>query len=130
LPQPPAHAVSRGYASAEELSGLRRFVVAFAVAEGLGQEGTYHLTVAVNELTTNTVSYTDEGGTVTVWREADVLVCQVTDTGLLADPLAGQIPRPADATGGRGLLIVNELCDLVRVHAGPGGTSIRLHVRL
>jgi anti-sigma regulatory factor (Ser/Thr protein kinase) len=105
-------------------------VVARAAAEGLGPERIYHLTVAVNELATNTVSHTDEGGTATVWREDDVLVCQVTDTGRPADPPAGQVPRAADAAGGRGLLIVTELCDLVRVHAGPNGTSIRLHVRL
>ncbi|MDT4995142.1 MAG: hypothetical protein QOH97_5034 [Actinoplanes sp.] len=130
LPAPPAAAAVRGYAQADELSQVRSFVAGIAAAAGLGPDRIYHLTVAVNELTTNTVAHTGGPGRIAVWCEADVLVCQVSDSGRLADPLAGRIPRPADAPGGRGLLIVNELCDLVRLHTGPQGTDIRLHVCL
>jgi hypothetical protein len=31
--------------------------------------------------------------------------------------------------GGRGILMVNHLADLVRVHTGPDGTSIRVYMR-
>jgi anti-sigma regulatory factor (Ser/Thr protein kinase) len=130
LPTPPPEAAVRAYSVAEELAGLRRFVGEHAARAGLGRERTYHLTVAVNELATNTLAHTEGPGTVAVWREEDVLVCQVADSGRLVDPLAGRIPRATDAAGGRGLLLVNELCDLVRVHAGPEGLSTRLHVRL
>jgi len=129
LPAPPPEAIVRGYVAAEELSALRRFIGEQAAGAGLGPERAYHLTVAVNELATNTLAHTEGPGSVAVWHEPEVLVCQVTDGGRLADPLAGRVPRATDATGGRGLLIVNELCDLVRVHAGPKGMTIRLHVR-
>lgn len=36
---------------------------------------------------------------------------------------------PAHAPdGGRGLLLVNQLCDLVRVHTTPAGTNTRIHL--
>lgn len=44
------------------------------------------------------------------------------------DPVrVAAVPLPADRLRGRGL--VNQVCDLVRVHTGPGGTTIRLPMR-
>jgi len=31
---------------------------------------------------------------------------------------------------GRGLVLINHLCDLVRIHTRPGATTIRLHIAL
>lgn len=47
------------------------------------------------------------------------------DKGRLTDPLAGRRPVPRDQHGGRGLLLVNLLADLVRVHTEPSATTIR-----
>jgi len=88
------------------------------------------LTVAVNELAANTIEHTEGGGTVTIWAEPGFLVCQIDDHGHLADPLAGRVPPPPHREGGRGLILANQLCDLVRIHAGPGRTAIRLHKHL
>ncbi|MCZ9342699.1 ATP-binding protein, partial [Streptomyces sp. TRM76130] len=52
-------------------------------------------------------------------------VCEVRDAGRLADPLAGRRPAARDQRGGRGLLLVNLVSDLVRVHTGPDGTTVR-----
>jgi hypothetical protein len=38
--------------------------------------------------------------------------------------------RQAAAGGGRGLRAVHQLCDLVEVRTGPGGTTTRPHMRL
>ncbi|MFC3893088.1 ATP-binding protein [Lentzea rhizosphaerae] len=65
-----------------------------------------------------------------LWQEAGHLVCEVRDTGHLADPLAGRRPPNPEQLGGRGLLIVNELADLVRVHTTSQGTTLRVMLRL
>jgi anti-sigma regulatory factor (Ser/Thr protein kinase) len=65
-----------------------------------------------------------------VWAEHGTLVCQFDDFGRIADPLFGRVPPPDAATRGRGMVIVNELADLVRVHHRPSGTTVRLHFDL
>ena len=46
--------------------------------------------------------------------------------GHLADPLTGRLTPPLDAPGGRGLYLVNQLCDLVQVRSSPQGTTVRV----
>ena len=66
-----------------------------------------------------------------IWREDETLLCEVSDRGLITDPLVGrQQPTPRQL-GGRGLWMVHQLCDLVQVRSSPTtGTVTRLHVRL
>ncbi len=104
------------------LAGLRRFVA------GHGEHQTTIATLAVNELAANSIEHSGGTGTLTVWTNPEHLVCQLTDAGQLTDPLTGRIPVPPDALGGRGLLLVNQLCDLVRVHTSAAGTTIRIHL--
>jgi anti-sigma regulatory factor (Ser/Thr protein kinase) len=128
LPDPPADAQTVSIAF-EALGGIRRFMTAHATAAGLSPRRVADLTLAVSELAANTVEHTDGGGTLAVWCEDGQLICQLADTGHIADPLAGRIPvPPQQATGGRGLVLVNHLCDLVRIHTRPGATTIRLHM--
>jgi anti-sigma regulatory factor (Ser/Thr protein kinase) len=63
-----------------------------------------------------------------VWAEDGHVVCEVHDAGRLTDPLAGRRPVPRDQRGGRGLLLVNLVSDLVRVHTGEDGTTIRAYL--
>jgi hypothetical protein len=37
------------------------------------------------------------------------------------------VPPPRDDSTGRGLILVNELWDLIRLHRHPVGTSMRVH---
>ena len=111
------------------LPATRRFVAEHADRAGLAAERIADLTLAVNELAANAVEHGGGTGEIAIWVEPDALVCQVTDRGYLSEPLAGRIPVPPDApTGGRGLLLVNYLCDLVRVHTTPAGTTTRVHL--
>jgi anti-sigma regulatory factor (Ser/Thr protein kinase) len=128
LPAAPAGAPALSYREVSDLSAVRRFVVQHTAA--LSDERRDDLVMAVNELAGNTVAHTAAGGRVSVWAEPGEqhLVCQITDTGHLADPLAGRIPAPRQSDGGHGLLLVNQLCDLVRIHTGTDGTTIRLHM--
>ncbi|MBG0562489.1 sensor histidine kinase [Actinoplanes aureus] len=128
LPPVPAGAAVVRFASVRDLARIRSSVAAYAERAGLPAARADDLVAAVNELAENTILYTPAGGVVSVWAEAGHLACQVDDDGHLADVLAGRVPPAAHVEGGRGLLLANLLCDLVRIHTRPGGTSIRLHM--
>ncbi|MEV0896148.1 sensor histidine kinase [Actinoplanes sp. NPDC049802] len=128
LPKVPVTAATLAYRHATDLAAVRRFIA--AETAGLDPDRGDDLLIAVNELAENTIAHTGAAGTVSVWTEAGRLVCQIDDHGYLADPLAGRVPPPADVEGGRGLILANRLCDLVRIHTGADGTSIRLHIDL
>ncbi|GIF38642.1 sensor histidine kinase [Actinoplanes xinjiangensis] len=130
LPPVPSTAAGLSYAGMSSLTRVRRFVTAHATAGGLGDVAIDDLVIAVNELVDNTIEHTDGGGRVSIWTEPGRLICQVSDSGVLTDPLAGRIPPPGDAEGGRGLLLAHQLCDLVRIHTAAEGTSVRLHANL
>ncbi len=130
LPQPPCDAATYVFSEVGELPKVRAFLASQAASAGLGARRTTELLIAVNELATNTTEHTRGPGMLTVWAEGGSLVCQLDDTGQLADPLAGRVPPPDNATHGRGLLVVNELADLVRIHRHASGTGFRLHFDL
>ncbi|MFK3985201.1 anti-sigma factor RsbA family regulatory protein [Micromonospora sp. NPDC050397] len=128
LSRPPAHAETVTV-ELHAIWALRRLVTARGIAAGLAPDRVADLTLAVSELAANTVEHAGAAGTLAVWTDETELVCQLTDTGHITEPLAGRIPAPVEQPGGRGLLLVNELCDLVRVHTRPGATTIRVHMR-
>ena len=129
LPDPPADAARIGIGIGS-LAEVRRFVDQQAGSAGLDEDDVARLTVAVNELASNSVEHGGGTGELAVWVQDDHLACQLHDGGYLTDPLAGRIPVPPDGPdGGRGLLLVHQLCDLVRVHTTPAGTTIRIHLR-
>jgi anti-sigma regulatory factor (Ser/Thr protein kinase) len=127
LPEPPAGA-ARITVEFSTVRATRRFVAEQADRAGLEPDGIENVTVAVNELATNAVRHGGGTAELAVWVQQNHLVCQLSDGGSLRDPLAGRLPVPLEAPGGRGLLLVNQLCDLVRIHAGPAGTTIRIHL--
>lgn len=113
-----------------DLSGLRRFTVEQARRHGLTAERVQSLELIVTELATNSLLHANSAGTVYIWPAEDHVVCQVSDTGQLSDPLAGRRPHRGGQLNGLGLLLVNDLADLVRTHTGDGGSTIRVHLRL
>ncbi|GAA1803576.1 sensor histidine kinase [Planosporangium flavigriseum] len=115
---------------ADDLPAVRRFVAAHAGRAGLAPNRIADLAVAVNEVATNAVIHGGGPGTLRVWPERGSLLCEVSDPGQLTDPLAGRIPPGLDSEHGRGLLLVNYLCDLVRVHTDATSTTVRLHMRI
>ena len=56
--------------------------------------------------------------------------CEVSDDGVVPDPLAGRHQPAEDAAQGRGLWMVNQLCDLVQLRSGSQGTQVRIHTWL
>lgn len=129
LPAPPPHAEFLTYRDRSDLPAVRDFVRARALPVLPGDRPD-EMVLAAHELAANTVRHTAGPGRIAVWTEPGVFVCQVEDTGHLTDPLAGRVPPGPPHPGGRGLLLVNQICDLVRVHTGPTGTTIRTHLAL
>jgi anti-sigma regulatory factor (Ser/Thr protein kinase) len=128
LADPPAGAAAITV-DVHSLPAARHFITEYADRAGVAPERVSDLVLAVNELATNAAEHGGGSGELTAWTQGDDLICQLADCGHFKDPLAGRIPVPADVPGGRGLLLVNQLCDLVRMHTTPTGTIIRIHVR-
>ncbi|NNN34551.1 sensor histidine kinase [Streptomyces sp. S3(2020)] len=110
---------------AGSLSEVRHLATAEGARLGLTGIALENLTLAAAELTTNSVVHGGGSGTLRVWAEDGYTVCEVRDKGRLADPLAGRRPAARDQRGGRGLLLVNLIADLVRTHTGADGTTVR-----
>jgi anti-sigma regulatory factor (Ser/Thr protein kinase) len=112
----------------EDLTLVRMFVGERAASEGVGPERRSDLVLAVNELATNSMRHGGGRGLLSVWRENGTLLCEVHDRGRITDPLAGRELPPDLRGGGRGLWLVNHLCDLVQVRSSEAGNVIRLHM--
>ncbi|MGV9555713.1 anti-sigma factor RsbA family regulatory protein [Streptomyces sp. NPDC003401] len=127
VPAPDAAAFSFGSAA---LPDARRFAVGRAAELGLGGQRLQDTELAVAELTTNSVVHGGGQGTLRIWAEAGQVVCEVSDRGRLIDPLAGRRPPARGQIGGRGLMLVHYVADLVRLHTAPDGTTVRFYVGL
>jgi anti-sigma regulatory factor (Ser/Thr protein kinase) len=130
LPPPAAEPELLRYAGTGGLSALRELIAERARSEGLDRARASDLVLAVDELATNTLRYTRGEGVVRIWREDAELLVEVADDGHIADPLAGRDCPPATELGGRGLYLVNQLCDLVQLRSSPEGSVVRLHMQL
>jgi len=128
LPSPPAEHGELAF-TAHGLAAIRSLVAQHGTLAGLAESSREDLVLAVNELATNSVQYGGGGGTLRVWLEPGVLVCEVRDRGLICDPLVGRTPPPVDQYGGRGLWLVNQLCDLVQIRSSPDDTVVRVRMR-
>ncbi|MFI0242209.1 anti-sigma factor RsbA family regulatory protein [Streptomyces sp. NPDC016845] len=128
LPAPPG-VVATVFTKAT-LTAVRRYATAWAARLGLGEDRLGDFELAVGELTTNSVVHGGEEGRLRLWWEDGQVVFEVHDDGVLTDPLAGRHLPARDQLGGRGLLLVNVVADLVRTHSAPGhGTTIQVYFR-
>jgi anti-sigma regulatory factor (Ser/Thr protein kinase) len=127
LPAPPPGAEALYYR--DDLRPVRELAGRHATAAGLSRQQVTDLVLAVSELAANTLRHTGGGGVVRAWQAAGELVCEIRDQGMITDPLAGRRPPARDDTGGHGLWLVNQVCDLVETRTSPAGTVFRLHMR-
>ena len=135
LPDPPEWwGDMRVFSSLTDLRALRLFVQDLASRAGLAAHRVSDLCLAVNEVATNTLEHTHASGVLSVWQDPDTesLICEITDSGQLHDRLVGRMPPDERNSHGRGLMMVNSLCDLVEIPTGQigAGTTVRLHMRL
>lgn len=133
LPAPPADAATVPL-EAGALDGLRGFVRIEGRESGLSRTQVEDLVLAANEVVTNVLIHGGLSaavlGTVSVWRENDHVVCDVSGAGCIEDVLVGRRPPGLSPEGGRGLWMVNHLCDLVELRSGQEGTVVRMHMQV
>jgi anti-sigma regulatory factor (Ser/Thr protein kinase) len=129
LPEP-SGPVAELHFAAGPLRAVRQFVYAHPLVERLDRARIGDLLVAVTELASNSIRHGGGAGTVRVWGEQDAIVCEMRDSGRLADPLVGRQRPTVDRRDGRGVWLVHQLCDLVQIRSSHAGTTVRIHMRL
>jgi len=126
LEPPPARALRTTFGWTD-LRRLRDQVASRATAAGLTVAQVAASKLAVTEAASNAVRHGGGRGTLRIWREAHHLVFDVHSPLPLVDPIAGRLQPRADSVSGRGLTLINHVCDLVRLHGSRRlGTSIRM----
>lgn len=83
---------------------------------------------AVTELVTNSIQRGGGRGKVRVWADSAGLVCEVQDRGRIENPLVGRERPMLPEEHGRGLWLVNQLCNLAQIRSSDAGTTVRIHV--
>jgi anti-sigma regulatory factor (Ser/Thr protein kinase) len=125
LPSPGSEPAELAFARTD-MALVRDFTARRARAAGLRADRVDDLVLAVNELATNSVRHGGGNGVLRVWEQAGAFVSEVSDSGRIGSPLAGRERPSSVGLGGRGLWMVNQLCDLVQVRGGV----VRLHMRI
>jgi anti-sigma regulatory factor (Ser/Thr protein kinase) len=129
LPAAPADATALKF-DRGRLSAVRDAVGRESAAASLSSERRADLVVAVSELAANSVLHGGGRGTLRVWREPAALLVEILDRGTIEQPLVGRLRPGLEQEGGRGLWMVNQLCDLVQIRSGPDGSAVRLRMSL
>ena len=124
LPEAPAEAEELTVTLAA-LRAARRMVQARAEEAGLGERSD-DFALAVNEVLSNSLEHAHEDGVLRLWQEPDGLVCEVSDTGHISQPLIGREEPTIGQIGGHGMWLVNLVCDLVQVRSTEQGSTVRM----
>jgi anti-sigma regulatory factor (Ser/Thr protein kinase) len=128
LPVPTSDAMYHTYRS--DLSQVRALVLKQAREAGLAEDKVNDLVLAVSEVAGNTLRHTRSPGTLAIWHDANEVVCEIHDEGVITDPHPGQHKPPIDSTGGHGLWLVYQVCDDVELNSDASGTTVRMHMAL
>ena len=129
LPPAPEHLHAQPFGT-DDLATIRREIAAWARGQGVERSRAADLALAVHEAAVNSIRHGGGSGVLRSWTDDDAAVCEIADAGALRDPLAGRaLPAPG-SIGGRGLWLINHLCDLVQIRTTKAGTVIRMHQHL
>ncbi len=129
LPEPPARPEARVFQSLT-VSAVRTVVSRHAADAGIDASRRNDLVLAASEVAGNSVRHAGGWGLLRIWRDAEVLVCEVTDHGSSLGALAVPRSPEPDRVDGYGLWLANQLADRVVVSSEDGGTVVRLEMRL
>jgi anti-sigma regulatory factor (Ser/Thr protein kinase) len=115
---------------ATNLSEVRVLAETQARMAGLAEDRVVDFVIAVSEVAANTVRHARSQGSMEIWCDAKEIICEIRDSGVITDPMAGRRPPAPDANGGHGLWLVHQICDQVELGSNGNGTTIRLHMSL
>lgn len=122
-PDGPTREISFGLS---DLSAVSRAVERAAVDGDLDLTRTEDLVLSVSEIVTNSIRHGGGRGLLRIWRQGDVVVCEIRDGGRFDQPLAGRRGPIEGQTSGFGLWLANQVCDLVQIRSFEDGTVVRL----
>jgi anti-sigma regulatory factor (Ser/Thr protein kinase) len=110
-----------------DLGEIRCFARSELLRLGVSGVAVDDLVLAVDEAATNAMLHGSGSPDVRIWREGTRVVCEVSDDGTFDEPLAGRRRPGLDWTSGRGVWLMNQVCDLVEIRPSDMGTIVRLH---
>jgi len=108
---------------------LRRAIAEDPALDSLSDERRADLVFAINEATSNAVRHGDGTCMTRIWHDGDAVVTEVSTPSAIEDVLVGRRRPAADALEGRGLWLINQVCDLVELRSGASGMTLRMHVK-
>lgn len=113
------------------LVALRSAVSAHGDRLGVTGDRLSDLMLIAHELATNAIVHGGGRGRLELWAEEGSVYCRVRDWGAgFAERAAsaGQLTPAVGASSGRGLWLVRQLADDVRVRSVPGSTSVTARI--
>ena len=126
LSPPPSGAVELEF-RAGDTRAIRAFADDHGRAHELSLTDLENLVFAAGELAANSIQHGGGHGTIVAWGGVGSAVLEVRDSGVIRDPLVGRVRPGLDGARGRGLWLLEQLCDLVQIRSGPEGTVVRVH---
>ena len=115
----------------DSVTGVRENAAGKARRFGLDADAVERFTLAVHEVMVNSIDHGGGGGMVRLWTEDGDVVCELRDEGVITDPLVGRRRPTLAQPRGRGMWMVNQLCDLVQLRSSASfGTVVRLRVAI
>ena len=112
-----------------DLSTLRGLVGEVGARAGLPALALDDLVLAASEVATNSLVYGEGTGVVRMWTEADDVMCEVEDAGVITDPLADRRRPGADPGVPRALGRESNSATWCRSDSSPErGTAVRLRM--
>lgn len=111
------------------LMELRRAIAEDPVLGSLTAARRSDLVFAINEAATNAMRHGDSTCTTRIWHEGDEVITEVSSGSGIPDVMAGRRRPAAEALEGRGLWLINQVCDLVELRSGTSGTTLRMHIK-
>jgi anti-sigma regulatory factor (Ser/Thr protein kinase) len=109
----------------EGLSTMRKRLAADARRFGIEEDRIPDLVLAVNEIATNSITYTGSGS-LGIWQSGGRFVCEVRDLGFIDDRLIGLRRPKITEERGRGIWFAHQVSDLIQLRSNPSGTTVRI----
>lgn len=124
LPRLPGRPVVSTFTS-KDVSGVFALVLREAYAANLWSDQALNLALAARQLGADTLQRGAERGVIRIWHQPRALVCELRDSTVVSDVLAGRriFPQHHD----EGLSAANQVCELVQLRSSERGTRVRLH---
>jgi anti-sigma regulatory factor (Ser/Thr protein kinase) len=117
--------------AARHLRRLRQLVAWAAHRVGLDRARGQDLALAVTEAVGNVIKHGGGGGQLELIQDDNrALIARISDTGSGMPPNPAAALPPADETAGRGMYLIQQVCDRVEYQTGPGGTTVLLEMNL